>query len=238
MCRDGDRWIDEDTFVHSFAHSILKIGLASDRVFSRKLGAAYYHARREQLWSNSRSDDSMDEYFADGVQSFFNVLAPYRYGVHTGVDRREKLARYDHTLYKVMLEVFPCQNKMIGRCSFNPDTLAERDQLFVNCNPEENEEPEATEAPTTAAPQVECVDKDQDCAPWAESGECTANKRYMRKNCALSCGVCTIRVPDPEPEVVDVPQEPDPPDPTPSTYPRELMASLNCFNDIEMINLF
>lgn len=58
---------------------------------------------------------------------------------------------------------------------------------------------------------TECVDKNEDCAPWAESGECTANKRYMRKNCPLSCGVCTVRVPDPEPEVVDVPQEPDPP---------------------------
>ncbi|XP_041465843.1 fibrillin-2-like [Lytechinus variegatus] len=209
LCRDSDRWFDEDTFVHSLAHSILKIGLASDRVFSRKLGAAYYHARREHLWANSRSDDSMDEYFADGVQSYFNVLAPYRYGVHTGVDRREKLARYDHALYKVMLEVFPCQNKMIDRCSFNPESLSEMDQLFVNCQIDEPEEPEVTDTPTTAAPQSQCVDKNEDCAAWAERGECTANKRYMKKNCRLSCGVCTR--PEPEPEVDVVPQEPDPP---------------------------
>ena len=116
LCREDDRWHAEDTFVHSFAHAILKIGLSSDRNFAQKLGAAYFKARRDGLWADTRTDDSADEYFADGVQSFFNVQAPTQRGVHSGVDAREKLERYDWRLYELMLEVFPCKNKLVDRC--------------------------------------------------------------------------------------------------------------------------
>eukprot|EP01059_Diplonema_ambulator_P009506 TRINITY_DN19400_c0_g1_i1.p1 TRINITY_DN19400_c0_g1~~TRINITY_DN19400_c0_g1_i1.p1 ORF type:complete len:304 (+),score=95.80 TRINITY_DN19400_c0_g1_i1:55-966(+) len=35
-----------------------------------------------------------------------------------------------------------------------------------------------------------CVDLSDDCAHWADDGECTTNKAYMAKNCKRSCGLC------------------------------------------------
>eukprot|EP00339_Tiarina_fusa_P009549 CAMPEP_0117006418 /NCGR_PEP_ID=MMETSP0472-20121206/6654_1 /TAXON_ID=693140 ORGANISM="Tiarina fusus, Strain LIS" /NCGR_SAMPLE_ID=MMETSP0472 /ASSEMBLY_ACC=CAM_ASM_000603 /LENGTH=452 /DNA_ID=CAMNT_0004707879 /DNA_START=465 /DNA_END=1823 /DNA_ORIENTATION=- len=36
-----------------------------------------------------------------------------------------------------------------------------------------------------------CVDDHENCAFWAESGECTNNPKYMKVNCAKSCNSCT-----------------------------------------------
>lgn len=35
-----------------------------------------------------------------------------------------------------------------------------------------------------------CVDQHENCNFWAEHGECDANSNYMKRNCALACGVC------------------------------------------------
>mmetsp|Transcript_21811 Transcript_21811/g.50147 ORF Transcript_21811/g.50147 Transcript_21811/m.50147 type:complete len:193 (-) Transcript_21811:194-772(-) len=35
-----------------------------------------------------------------------------------------------------------------------------------------------------------CDDSDENCADWAESGECERNPAYMHANCAASCGKC------------------------------------------------
>ena len=40
---------------------------------------------------------------------------------------------------------------------------------------------------TTARP---CVDETEECAYWAESGQCEENPSYMLNNCLISCGVC------------------------------------------------
>eukprot|EP00967_Tisochrysis_lutea_P134688 scaffold238267_cov33-Tisochrysis_lutea.AAC.1 len=36
----------------------------------------------------------------------------------------------------------------------------------------------------------ECEDKNEDCAAWAATGECEANRRYMLSSCSKACGVC------------------------------------------------
>ena len=35
-----------------------------------------------------------------------------------------------------------------------------------------------------------CEDTDENCAQWAESGECQANPQYMGSACKASCGTC------------------------------------------------
>lgn len=35
-----------------------------------------------------------------------------------------------------------------------------------------------------------CADSRNECAGWAKSGECEANKRFMLSSCSASCGVC------------------------------------------------
>ena len=37
----------------------------------------------------------------------------------------------------------------------------------------------------------QCVDTNNMCFFWSQSGECEKNPNYMHVNCALSCGKCT-----------------------------------------------
>ncbi len=36
-----------------------------------------------------------------------------------------------------------------------------------------------------------CLDEEQECGMWADSGECEKNPNYMMNNCRISCLVCT-----------------------------------------------
>ena len=53
------------------------------------------------------------EYFAEGVQSFFNChISVYpTNGIHNDISTRDKLKKYDPELYYILEEVFPCKNK-------------------------------------------------------------------------------------------------------------------------------
>ena len=58
------------------------------------------------------------EYFAEGVQSYFNVnaYASPPDGIHNKINTRDKLRQYDPTLFGLVKEVFPCQNLIQDRC--------------------------------------------------------------------------------------------------------------------------
>ena len=62
---------------------------------------------------------TIQEYFAEGVQSFFDVNAFSRTanGVHNHVNTRAKLRTYDPTLFRLLKEVFPCMNRYHKRCN-------------------------------------------------------------------------------------------------------------------------
>jgi ShK domain-like len=40
-------------------------------------------------------------------------------------------------------------------------------------------------------PNKECLDQNESCGYWAWTGECEKNSNYMRRNCQLSCQLCT-----------------------------------------------
>ena len=85
----------------------------------RRLQSAYSNARRRGLWRNTYAMSTIQEYFGEGVQSFFDVNAysARANGVHNHVNTREKLRRYDPTLFRLLKEVFPCMNKYYKRCN-------------------------------------------------------------------------------------------------------------------------
>ena len=58
------------------------------------------------------------EYFAEGVQRFFNVnaYANPANDVHNDINTRNKLGQQDPELYALIKEVFPCQNVIIDPC--------------------------------------------------------------------------------------------------------------------------
>jgi hypothetical protein len=102
----GDRYRGENILIHEFAHCIHNYGLRTvDRGFDAKLRATYTRAIDLGLWKNTYAATNPGEYWAEGVQSYFDCNAPPG-GVHNDVNTREKLAGYDPDLHALIDEVF------------------------------------------------------------------------------------------------------------------------------------
>jgi alpha-glucosidase len=102
----GDRYRNENILVHEFAHTIHNTGLRDvDPTFNDRLGDAYRNALGKGLWEKTYAATNAGEYWAEGVQSYFDTNAPPG-GVHNDIDTREELAGYDPELFKVINEVF------------------------------------------------------------------------------------------------------------------------------------
>ncbi|XP_078577655.1 uncharacterized protein LOC144862752 [Branchiostoma floridae x Branchiostoma japonicum] len=132
---DRDRWYEEDIFLHELAHGLQ--GLGAKYVipgWQDRLQAAYNSALARGLWYNTYARTTIQEYFAEGVQSFFNVdsFRDPPDGVHNNVDTRDKLRQYDPTLYGLIAQVFPCANYVVDRCSNQGLTIST--PLKMNCN--------------------------------------------------------------------------------------------------------
>lgn len=119
LCLSGDRYYNEDIFLHEFVHGIHNLG-ATGAIpgFDRRLKAAYNSARYRGLWRSTYALSTDREYFSEGTQSFFNVNAfsATPNGIHNHVNTRDKLRNYDRTLYDLVKEVFPCENNFLKRC--------------------------------------------------------------------------------------------------------------------------
>jgi hypothetical protein len=103
----GDRYHKENILIHEFAHAIHEVGLrVVDPKFDARLRAAYQHAMETGLWKNTYSAVNHKEYWAEGVQAYFDCAAPPVPGVHNDINTREKLARYDPDLFRLIDEVF------------------------------------------------------------------------------------------------------------------------------------
>lgn len=44
--------------------------------------------------------------------------------------------------------------------------------------------------PMYSAPAAQCQDRDDNCEPWAEDGQCQKNQGWMSQNCPKSCSLC------------------------------------------------
>lgn len=104
-----DRYFRESILIHEFAHTIHLGGQGSDEdAFWEKLGTLYYQAREKGLWENTYAITNLEEYWAEGVQSYFNanIGSALGDGVHNYVNSREELAEYDPDLYMFIAEFF------------------------------------------------------------------------------------------------------------------------------------
>ncbi len=101
----GDRYRGESILVHEFSHSIHSMGIARlDRKFNDELGAAFQAAKDGNLWKDTYAMSNRGEYWAEGVQSYFdcNRSASPPNGVHNDVATRNKLQDYDPRLFKMI----------------------------------------------------------------------------------------------------------------------------------------
>lgn len=101
MCHANDRYKGEDITVHEFAHSLHLLGLAvAFPSFDGELKGLYNAARASGLWGSGHyAMTDFKEYFAEGVQSFFDTNAADSYAPVT----RNQLYQKDRNLYNLIV---------------------------------------------------------------------------------------------------------------------------------------
>ena len=115
LCFENDPYKGEDILVHEFAHTIHTMGLRYlDTDFDKTLQSIYRKAKREGLWEHTYAMTNYIEYFAEGVQSWFNVNreANPADGVHNAVNTRAELKQYDIRLYNFITRYFYADDKL------------------------------------------------------------------------------------------------------------------------------
>jgi hypothetical protein len=102
----GDPYKTECILIHEFAHNIHLRGLVNiDLTFDRRLKEAYESSMSRGLWKDKYASVNRNEYWAEGVQSWFNNNRKPDHD-HNFVDTREELIEYDSRLAQLCEEVF------------------------------------------------------------------------------------------------------------------------------------
>ena len=102
--------VHEDIFLHEFAHSVDLMALEDlDPDFLDEVQAAYDDALANNLFENTYADDTVEEYWAEGVQTWFNtnLESDPPNGLHNSVNTRAELESYDPALHGLISRIFP-----------------------------------------------------------------------------------------------------------------------------------
>lgn len=102
----GDPYATESILVHEFAHVIHQMGMNRiDPGFQGRLENAFARARLEELWKGKYAGTNPAEYWAEGVQSWFDTNREED-SDHNHVDTREELVAHDPGLAELVESVF------------------------------------------------------------------------------------------------------------------------------------
>lgn len=79
-----------------------------DTDFGNELRATFAQALEEGLWDNTYASTSLEEYFAEGVQSWFNANMKVEEpnGIHNDINSNEELKAYDPRLHSLISKYF------------------------------------------------------------------------------------------------------------------------------------
>ncbi|MDB5352250.1 MAG: hypBA2 [Planctomycetota bacterium] len=121
----GDPYGTENVLIHEFAHGVHNFGISKvDPTFNPRLGLAYKTAIAKGLWKGTYAATNVEEYWAEGVQSWFDTNRHDDHD-HNHVDTREELEAYDPGLFSLITETFRRTDWRYTR----PDRRAERGHL-------------------------------------------------------------------------------------------------------------
>ena len=102
----GDPYVAESILIHEFAHNIHLRGMVNvDPSFDARVKKTFESAIAQGLWKGAYAATNHHEYFAEGVQSWFDNNRPPDHD-HNHVDTRRELKEYDPGLAKLCEEVF------------------------------------------------------------------------------------------------------------------------------------
>ncbi|MBN2214865.1 MAG: hypothetical protein JW723_11520 [Bacteroidales bacterium] len=105
LCYQIDKYHAEDILIHEFAHTIHLVGIIQvDTAINSKLQHALDQALAAGKWENTYAGTNIYEYWAEGVQDWFNVNAevPQPDGKHNHINTRDELKAYDPGLYAIL----------------------------------------------------------------------------------------------------------------------------------------
>jgi len=102
----GDPYSTENILIHELAHNIHLRGMSNvDPKFDGRVKAAYDAAMKAGLWKGKYASVNHHEYFAEGVQSWFDDNRENDHD-HNHVNTRAELLEYDPGLAALCREVF------------------------------------------------------------------------------------------------------------------------------------
>lgn len=102
----GDPYSTENILIHEFAHHIHLRGMTNvDPTFDKRVEAAYDDAMKKGLWKKAYASVNHHEYFAEGVQSWFDNNREIDHD-HNHVNTRSELLDYDPGLAALCREIF------------------------------------------------------------------------------------------------------------------------------------
>jgi len=102
----GDRYATENILLHEFAHCMHGFGARKvDPSFDIRLRTAYDEAMKTGLWKDTYASTNMGEYWAEGVQSWFETNRANDF-LHNHVDTRQELKDYDPKLAALVEEIY------------------------------------------------------------------------------------------------------------------------------------
>lgn len=106
LCFPGDHYAAENILIHEFAHAIHQMGLSKvDPTFDGRLNKAYTHAVALGRWKGFYAGSNPAEYWAEGVQSWFDNNREND-ASHNFVNTRAELKEYDPELAALCKEIF------------------------------------------------------------------------------------------------------------------------------------
>ncbi|HYG76580.1 MAG TPA: hypothetical protein VEK08_16365 [Planctomycetota bacterium] len=102
----GDPYSTECIVIHEFAHNIHLRGMVNvDKTFDDRVKKAYDSAMAKKLWAGKYASTNHHEYFAEGVQNWFDNNRENDHD-HNHVNTRAELIEYDPGLADLCREVF------------------------------------------------------------------------------------------------------------------------------------
>lgn len=99
------RYYGENIMVHEFSHNIMNALRTIDPGLIGRLQAAYARAREKRLWQGAYMANTIEEYWAEGTQFWFNSNKAYITDTLTVVNA-EDLQAHDPDLYAILSEVY------------------------------------------------------------------------------------------------------------------------------------
>ncbi len=101
----GTRYFGENILVHEFSHNIMNALRTVDPKLIARLETAYANAREKRLWQGAYMANTLEEYWAEGTQFWFNSNKAYITDKLTVVNA-EDLQAHDPELYALLAEAY------------------------------------------------------------------------------------------------------------------------------------